>query len=307
MLERILLGDSPFIGTDPLMQDKASESLAQLNPEEMARVMKASFGSGADGFVFNTHPTNLAAFKLLTSRNPEIRFDLYPVFPYARDYVRDATAMGTVGMLMERVKRLTLTGKARAIFEGGLAALTMDPHKILTMTLEAEVDDFLEAAPRAAKLKSIFLHDVIVDLSVALNLGEMIETHIASVADKYGVKPGLVTRNFTRLIGFLENSNLSKELVVMAPFNSLGFQMNPSRQACEETLATRSYLDVIAMGLLSAGILDLETAIAYIKSVKNLRSVVVGASREEGALTTFAALTNLKTTPEFYPKDNDQT
>jgi hypothetical protein len=297
MLERVLLGDSPFTGTDPLIQDRARESLAQLNPEEMVRVMRASFSSGADGFVFYTHPTNLATFKLLTSQYPEISFDMYPLFPYARDYVRDATEMGTVGLLMERLKRLTLAGKIKAVFEGGLAALTLDPHRILAMTLEAEVEDILKAAPRRARLKGIFLHDVIVDLSVALGLREMIATHIESVAGQYGVKPGLVTRNFTKLVGFLENNNIStKELMIMTPFNSLGFQMNPSRQACEETLASRNHLDVVAMGLLSAGILDLENALAYIKGLENLRSVVVGASREEHALTTFAALTGLKRT-----------
>jgi hypothetical protein len=297
VLERVLLGDSPFTGADPLIQDRARESLAQLNPEEMARVMRASFASGADGFVFYTQPTNLATFKLLTSQYPEISFDMYPLFPYARDYVRDATEMGTVGLLMERLKRLTLAGKIKAVFEGGLAALTLDPHRILAMTLEAEVEDFLKAAPPRARLKGIFLHDIIVDLSVALGLREMIETHIESVAGKYGVKPGLVTRNFTKLVGFLENNNIStKDLMIMAPFNSLGFQMNPSRQACEETLASRNHLDVLAMGLFSAGILDLESALAYIKGLENLRSVVVGASREEHALTTFAALTRLKRT-----------
>lgn len=297
MLERVLLGDSPFIGADPLIQDRARESLAQLRPEEMVRVMRAAFASGADGFVFYTHPTNLSAFKLLSSQDPEISFDMYPLFPYAQDYVRGATEMGTVGLLMERLKRLTLAGKIKAVFEGGLAALTLDPHKLLAMTLQAEIGDFLKAAPPRARLKGVFLHDVIVDLSVALGLREMIETYIASVVGEYGVKPGLTTRNFTRLVGFLENNNISmNNLMIMAPFNSLGFQMNPSRQACEETLATRNDLDVVAMGLLSAGLLDLESALAYVKRLKNLRSVVVGASREEHALTTFAALTGLRRT-----------
>lgn len=295
MLERVLLGDSSFIGADPLMQDRARESLAQLNPEEMVRVMRTSFASGADGFAFYTHPTNLAALKLLTARDPEIFFDMYPIFPYAREYVRDAAEMGTVGLFMERVKRLALAGKIKTVFEGGLAALTLDPHKMLAMTLEAEIEDFLKAAPPRARLKGIFLHDIIVDLSVALGLRKMIETHIASVSDRYGVKPGLVTRNFSRLVSFLENTNMpTKELMIMAPFNSLGFQMNPSRETCEETLTKRNYLDVVAMGLLSAGILDLDGALTYVKKLKNLRSVVVGASREEHASTTFAALASLK-------------
>ena len=295
MLERVLLGDNQFLGADPLILDQARESLGQLGPEEMVRVMRAAFACGAEGFVFYTHPMNLAVLKLLNDQHPESSFDMYPLFPYAREYVREATAMGTVGMLMEHVKRLTLAGKARAVFDGGLAALTMDPYRMLKMALETEVEAFLKVAPRSARLKSILLHDVIVDLSVALDLIEIIQTYTESVADKYGVKPGLATRNFSRLVKFLEKNNMPPtEVTILAPFNSIGFQMNPSRHDCEETLAQRSRLDVIGMGLMSAGILDLENALAYIKNVKNLRSVVVGAPREDHAVRTFSALSDLK-------------
>jgi hypothetical protein len=195
---------------------------------------------------------------------------------------------------MERMKQLTLLGKVGAVFKGGLAALTMDPYRLLVLTLESEVDGFLKAAP-SARLKGIFLHDVIVDLCVALRLGEIIRAHVEAVADRYGAKPGLCTKNFARLVGFLEQNDFpTGELMIMAPFNSLGFQMNPSRQACEQTLAERGGLDVLARGLLSAGILDLESAVAYVKTVRNLRSVVVAASRDDYARTTFAAFKELK-------------
>ena len=294
MLERILLGDSGFIGTDSLTQDRTAESLAQLDPEKAMHVMRIAFSTGADGFVFYTHPTNLAVLKLLSSLD-EVSFDMYPLFPYAPELVRDVDEKGTVGMIMDRIKSLALAGKVKSLFDGGLAALTTDPVGMLKMSLEAEVGSFLRAAPPRARLKGIFLHDLIVDLSVALGLEDVIATHISIAADKYKVKPGLATKNFPRLVRFLEKNNISPGgTMIMTPFNKLGFQMNPSREACEETLASRSYLDVVATGVLSAGILDLETALAYIKKVKNLRSVTVGVSREEHARTTFKALMSLR-------------
>lgn len=290
-----MLDDGGFIGGDSLTQDRTAESLAQLDPERVVRVMRLSFVNGADGFLFYTHPANLAVFKLLSSRDPEASFDLYPLFPYAPELLRVADEKGTVGMVMERVKGLAMAGRVRSLFKGGLAALGADPYGILKVSLDAEVESFVRAAPRRARLSGIFLHDLIVDLSVALGLREIIMTHISRVAEGYGVRPGLVTKNFPRLVRFLEKNDFPlRELTILTPFNKLGFQMNPSKEACEEMLASRDDLDVVATNILSAGILDFETALDYIKKVKNLTSVVVGVSKEEQAKATFRTLTSLK-------------
>jgi aryl-alcohol dehydrogenase-like predicted oxidoreductase len=79
----------------------------------------------------------------------------------------------------------------------------------------------------------------------------------------------------------------------MSPFNKIGFQMNPSREACELVARKTRNLDLIAMSILSSGMLGLDEALAYIKSFPEIRSVVVGASSEEHAKATFGALREL--------------
>lgn len=295
MLERILLGDNPFIGVDHLSQDKARQTLARLDTEKTAGVMKSSFQNGADGLVFSTHPTILATFQHLKATNPELSFDMYPLFPYAQGYVRMATEKGTVGMVTELMQQLTWTGKFKALLGSSLSAITKNPYKMLETVLDIEIDSFRKVAPPRANLKGIFLHEIIVDLGLSLELTDLFDTYIDHVTKNYNVKAGLVTRNFSRMIKFFEKADLPFDKVMfMTPFNKIGFQMNPSRQSCEDALASRSDLDVIAMSILSSGLLDVKEAVDYIGNLTNLRSVVVGVSREEHVVSTFSRLNRLK-------------
>jgi len=76
-----------------------------------------------------------------------------------------------------------------------------------------------------------------------------------------------------------------KKPLIMASFNSAGFQMNPSREECERCL--REYdVDVLAMSTLAAGYLKPKEAYEYLFSLPNIKSVVVGVSTKEHARET---------------------
>jgi hypothetical protein len=290
-LDTVLIGDNPFIGVDHLSQDRARERLAQLNSEREARVLQTAFKNGASGFVFSTHPTHLEVFKLLREQDPNLSFDLYPLLPYAQGYVRTATEKGMIGMLYDLIGQLSWGGKMKALVGGGVSALTMNPTKMLATFVDLELDRFLRVAPPRAKLKAVFLHEIIVDLALAFQLKEIFESYISHINDHYKVRAGLVTRNFPRLIQLLDDTGISYDKIsLMTPFNKLGFQMNPSREACERSLAQKPGIDVIAMSILAAGLLNLREATEYIHGLENLRSVVVGVSSEEHAVRTFQTL-----------------
>src|SRR5438445_10403095 len=93
-LERVLIGDNPFIGVDHMSQDRARERLAQLNSETEARILQIAFKNGASGFVFSTHPNHLEVFRLLKDHNPHMYFDLYPHITYAQRTNPQATQTG---------------------------------------------------------------------------------------------------------------------------------------------------------------------------------------------------------------------
>jgi len=290
-LERVLIGDNPFIGVDHLSQDRAREKLTLLNVQKEISVLQTAFANGASGFVFSTHPAHLEAFSLLAKENPELSFELYPLLPYAQGYVRSATERGMVGMISELFGQLRWGGKVKALVGGGISTITANPYKMLETFVDMEIGRFLQVAPPKAKLKAVFLHEIIVDLALSLQLREILERYVSYINGQYHVKAGLVTRNFERLVQFFERNGMSFDnTTIMTPFNKAGFQMNPTKEACERVLAQRSDIDVIAMSILAAGMIRLDEAVGYIENLPNLTSVVVGVSSEEHAVKTFQAL-----------------
>ena len=73
------------------------------------------------------------------------------------------------------------------------------------------------------------------------------------------------------------------DIIIMTPFNSIGFQMNPSRQSCEECLSKMNDANVIAMSILAGGYLSLDQATTYIKTLSKLSGVVIGVSTADHA------------------------
>jgi hypothetical protein len=78
-----------------------------------------------------------------------------------------------------------------------------------------------------------------------------------------------------------------RDVVIATPSNKIGFQMNPSRSECEKALRDLPEPNVIAMSVLAAGYLGIPEAREYVKSLPNVRGLVVGVSRGEHASKTF--------------------
>jgi len=80
------------------------------------------------------------------------------------------------------------------------------------------------------------------------------------------------------------------DVAVCAPFNKVGFQMNPSRVACEEALRSINAGNIIAMSVLASGYLQPIEAIDYVRRLPNISSIVAGSSNVEQAEETFRLL-----------------
>ena len=146
------------------------------------------------------------------------------------------------------------------------------------------------AAGKRAKLASIMLHEVVTDMALALDMRWLIETHVAFMLGQH-IKPGFETRNFPYLVRKLEQWGIDFcRVTIAAPFNPIGFQMCPSREACEEALRRIPETEVIAFSILAAGYTKPAEAAAYVAGLPALRGVAVGVSKEQHALETFRLL-----------------
>ena len=105
------------------------------------------------------------------------------------------------------------------------------------------------------------------------------------------IKPGFNTRNFAYLVNKLNEWDISsRDVVIAAPFNKMGFQMDPSKVECEKALTSLDEANVIAISILAAGYLKPLEAMEYIASLPNIGGVAVGVSKEQHAQQTFKLL-----------------
>ena len=291
-VDSFLIGDNPFIGVSHLSQFAARERVERLQLNKIIKVIEKAISSGASGYTFSTHPMNLQILKAMKDTSTiDGGFDLYPVLPYAEGYVRMATEKGAIGLLREVWGRLSISGKTKLLIDGGLSAARFDAVRLLKAYVDMELTSYLNVKPKECTVRTVFMHDILTDLALSFEGHQLFDSFMQHVHEKYQAKPGFVTRNFARFVGFFQAHRLPLErIAIMTPFNKIGFQMNPSKNACESCLSELSGGQVIAISILAGGYLTLDEAVDYIRGLRKVSGVAVGVSSEGHAEETFKKL-----------------
>jgi hypothetical protein len=287
----LLVGDNPFQGISHLSQERSrlrGDAIAQ--DEYDGSLVMTSINNGADGFMFSVSEKTLSILKIIRERKEINRLKLYALVPYAYEYVRLATQVGGIrGLGTKLARQIAVSGNSKAIATGLKAAMMMDPESIMKAYLTYEISRIKSAAGKRANLDSVLLHEIITDMAVALGLDWLCKSYVRLISN-LGIKPGFETRNFAYLVTRFKKWNMNfKDILIAAPFNKVGFQMNPSKEECEKALINLCEPSVIAMSILAAGYLKFSQAIGYVQNLPNLKGVVVGVSKEQHA-TSFQLL-----------------
>jgi hypothetical protein len=288
----LLVGDNPFHGISHLSQARAvSRGNDVTDPKYAAHLVGTSLDNGADGFMFTVSETTLSILRMLREREGHPSPELHAIVPYAYEFVRMAVHSGGVPGLAKRLgQQIVLSGNAKAVANGVKGVIGNDPPSLLRSYLWYEMFRLRSAAGKKAKLGSVMLHEVVTDMALALDMRWLIETHVAFMVGHH-IKPGFETRNFPYLVRKFEEWGIDFSSVeIAASFNSVGFQMCPSREACEEALRRIPKTEVIAFSILAAGYAKPAEAAAYIAGLPALSGVAVGVSKEQHAMETFRVL-----------------
>lgn len=288
----LLIGDNPFQAVSHLSDERVRSRGKALNdPNNAAGLVMTSVQYGADGFMFTVNETTLSILRVIGKKRGFNGLRLYALIPDAREFVRLAiTAGGILGIAKNLAEKVPSLLNLRAVTNGFRGILRADPSSLLRSYLSYEVFRVRSGAGRTTTLVSLLLHEVLTDMALALNMDWLFRTHV-DFMEELGVKPGVQTRNFSHLVRKFEEWGIALcKVVIAAPFNSLGFQMSPSREEWEQTLARIPEAEVIAISILAGGYLELPSAMEYVTSLPNLRGVAVGVSNEEQARETFALL-----------------
>jgi hypothetical protein len=283
-----LVGDNPFQGVSHLSQQRAvARGFDITRPEYAANLVRMSLENGADGFMFSISDMTLSILRLLREKYRVRDLRLYAITPAAAEFARLMGPLGGIeGIVKRTAKQMIASGNLETIFGGLKGVLTMNPKTLLHSFLRYEISRVKSAAKQAI-FESVMLHEMVTDLALALDLKWLFVSYMGFMKN-IGLMSGFETRNFVFLVNKFREWNIGMgEVIVAAPFNKIGFQMSPSQSDCEETFASLPKSTVIAISPLAGGYLGPAEAIAYIKSLKNLKGVAVAVSNDHQAQETF--------------------
>ena len=284
-----LVGDNPFHGISHLSQERArsrGKSLG-ISADNAADLVLTSIRNGADGFMFSVSDLTLSILKIMRDQKSMDQLKLYAIVHYAFEYVRIATQTGTPSLVKKFAKQLAVSGNVGAILGGLKASITMAPEGLVKTYLDYEISRIKSSAGKRANIVSVILHEVITDMSLALDLDWLFHSFISYLSKK-GMTPGFNTRNFPYLVEKFREWNIDLDkTVIVTPFNKAGFQMNPSKEECEKILSSLTSPIVLAISVLAAGYFKPRVAVEYVAGLENLKGVVAGVSKEQHARETF--------------------
>jgi hypothetical protein len=287
----LLVGDNPFHGISHLTQERSrARDPAISDVENATGLVATSLDNGADGFMFSVSETTLAILAKLGERVESKKPRLYAIVPYAYEYVRLATEVGMQGLARKFAKQIMFSRDVKNLLRGLKGVLYADLAALLETYVKFEVSRIRSASRKKMILDSVFIHEVLTEMALAMKLERLFKSYIEFMK-RSGITPGFETRNFAYLVRRFKEWDIDfADVTIATPLNRVGFQMNPSRSECEKALAEIPTPNVIAMSTMAAGYLRLPEAISYIQTLPNLRGLVAGVSKEQHARETFKLL-----------------
>lgn len=288
--DSILLGDNPFFGVDHLSQERARKKAStSQNLHNALQIIDYSYKLGVRGMVVSTHPTLKDLIYLIKTESDLIdKIEFYPILPYAQGYVLKINEMGLLNTIMDTLSPAGIVNKMKIITSGSLGMIKKDLFKLFQTFIDIELLQLTNV-----RINTVFLHDVVTDLALALNMKQVFQVFQEHLSNR-NINAGLVTKNFPLLVSKLNEWDLDYKYI-MTSFNKAGFQMNPSKQECENALNIYKG-NVIAMSILAGGFVSLQDAYEYILVQPKIRNLVIGLSSIQHAKDTFGIFLN-KTNP----------
>jgi hypothetical protein len=288
----LLVGDNPFHNISHFSQERIrARDPGIASPDNAASLVITALENGANGFMFSVSETTLSILRAVRKKGKIDGLNLYAIVPYAYEYVTLATQSGGIpGLAKNLARQILSTRNPRIILTGLCGVLRVDVVSLMKTYVLFEMARVRSSAGKQSNLRSVLLHQVITDMALALNMDWLFKAFVDFMAGR-GITPGFNTGNFVYLVNKFKEWDLDlSTMVIAAPFNKAGFQMNPSRKECEESLSNIKKSMVIAISIFAAGYLNPSKAMDYIATLPNVEGVAVGVSKENHARDTFKLL-----------------
>jgi hypothetical protein len=271
--DKLILGHNQFFGVNHLSSARgvATEQYFS-STENVISLVRMAYKAGVTGLMLSTHERAKAIADALR-KDPELSsgLHLHILLPYMAKYVRMANERGLVSMLEEILGQASWAERMAIGLKAGIGVVTKDLLAILAALIKIELLPFKEL-----NVQSVFLHNSLTDMLTALRSKEVVEFFMKNIAEEHGATPAFCTLSAGLTMSFFRDIGLEAP-AIMAPYNPAGFQMNPSRERCEQLLQEYP-CHMVAMSVLAAGFVKPADAARYLSSIPGIDSVIFGAS-----------------------------
>lgn len=292
-VDRLILGTNPLVGVSHFSSARARNFERELESSEAIKMIDVALSSGASAINLSPGTRMYGIFNSMRDADYPRNFGIYLMLPDLQRFRQSMMVGGTGEVLKTLLSGMGWSSRLRGATRGAVAFLSSDYTKLVSAYLGVEMDKIKRVLPCGAAVTCVLAHEQLTDLATALSADDLIRAFVKQVS-RLALHPGFVTRNFPLLIESLKRCGISPDdVAIMTPFNRLGFQMSPSREMCEDTLAQIEGDNVIAMSVLGGGMISLAEAVKYLQSLGKVKSVAVGVSSKAHARETFEAFSDL--------------
>ena len=236
--------------------------------QSIMNILDDVYGIGINTFMCTTHDRIADVADQVRSNDHKYnKFKFYPCMPYAHKYANAVTDYGILGSLQRFVPGNFLG----SIAKGGIAAAKMDFVSLMQLLVDAEMKMF-----QGLKTEVIFLQNVVTDLLLGLGFYDFFKEFSEYVSKKFDAEAGFITMNMPKLFNVLENLGI-QDPIICSSINKIGFRMCGGIKMYEQFIEEKKFRP-IAMQVLAAGAIPPKEAIEYVCSLKNVQSILFGAS-----------------------------
>jgi len=271
--DRLILGHNQFFGVNHLSSAKGvSTERFFSRTENVISLVRAAYRANVTGLMLSTHERARGIAEAIRNDSElAAGLHLHILLPYMAKYVRMANERGPIAMLEDTLKQASWGERLAIGLKAGIGLVKKD----LLTTLEALIK--IELLPfKGLNIQSVFLHNSLTDMVTALRAKDVVQFFVENIAEEHGACAAFCTLSAGVSLTYFKDIGLENP-VIMAPFNPAGFQMNPSRERCEQLLHEYP-CHMVAMSVLAAGYVKPEAAAAYLSSLKGIDSIIFGAS-----------------------------
>jgi len=268
-MDRILFGDNQFFAVNHMSEEKArAQAMKFRDTKAIIDVLDIAYDLGIKTFMCTTHDRISEVCDHIRAHPGRYEdFKIYPCMPYAHKYANAVSQIGVVGTL----KKFAPGSMLGAAFRGGMAAAKQDFVGLMRLLVDAEMKMF-----HGINTEVIFLQNIVTDLLLGLGMKEFFTAFASHIKEKYNAEAGFITMNMPHLLNVLEECGIENP-IICSNVNKIGFRMCGGIETYEKIIREKKFRP-IAMSVLASGAISPGEALEYVCGLKNIESIVFGAS-----------------------------